>query len=154
MQRGSGFCLADASHTFSDVLVSVGVLASLGFTMAGYAYLDPMVALAVTGIIAWVGIGLAQQTVPVLVDAEAIPAAKLEPIVVSVEGVASCHKLRSRGRADDVHIDLHIQVDPALTVQAGHAIAHRVKDRLKAEFPNVTDALIHVEPAWSQGAEE
>ncbi|MBI4865985.1 MAG: cation transporter [Candidatus Wallbacteria bacterium] len=150
---GSDFLLADSSHTLSDVLVSIGVLASLAFTMAGHAYLDPMVALAVTGIIAWVGVGLVQQTVPVLLDAEAIPAARLEPVILSVEGVASCHKLRSRGRPDDVHVDLHIQVDPALTVLAGHSIAHRVKDRLKAEFPNVTDALIHVEPFRSSDAD-
>ena len=43
-------------------------------------------------------------------------------------------------------VDLHIHVDPEMTVARSHALAHEVKKQLKAEFPRIQDVLVHVEP--------
>ena len=43
-------------------------------------------------------------------------------------------------------VDLHIEVDPNITVQEGHALAHDVKDQLQKELPQVRDVMVHVEP--------
>ena len=74
-------------------------------------------------------------------------ASLLTPIILAVSGVQSCHKIRSRGRADDVQVDLHIQVDAQMRIVDAHAIAHCVKAQLIERFPQITDATIHIEPA-------
>jgi divalent metal cation (Fe/Co/Zn/Cd) transporter len=55
--------------------------------------------------------------------------------------------VRSRGPADDIHLDLHVLVDPATPLAEAHALGHRVEQRLREQWPGVTDVVVHVEPA-------
>jgi divalent metal cation (Fe/Co/Zn/Cd) transporter len=55
--------------------------------------------------------------------------------------------VRSRGPLDDVHVDLHVLVDPRMPIADAHAIGHRVETRLRAKWPGFTDVVVHVEPA-------
>ena len=52
----------------------------------------------------------------------------------------------------DIYVDLHLEVDPTLSVRDAHAIAHAVKDAIRTAWPQVADVLIHVEPARAIGA--
>ena len=63
-----------------------------------------------------------------------------------VPGVLGCHSVRTRGPSSQIHIDLHIQVDPALTVARGHAIAEEVEKALCEGIPGVVDVIAHLEP--------
>jgi cation diffusion facilitator family transporter len=65
----------------------------------------------------------------------------------SVDGVIAIETCRGRKSGLGYFIDLHVEVDPELTVLVAHRIAHDIKDRVRAEIPTVLDVLVHVEPA-------
>jgi divalent metal cation (Fe/Co/Zn/Cd) transporter len=67
-------------------------------------------------------------------------------IVMEVPAVIGCHAIRTRGSADFVFLDLHIWMAPETPLDVAHAISHEVKDRLMARFPQIGDAIIHIEP--------
>ena len=71
---------------------------------------------------------------------------------MSVPGVLGCHHIRTRGSADHVFLDLHVWLPPAMPLTDAHALSHVVKDRLMARYPQIADAVIHIEPpppgAW------
>ncbi len=55
-------------------------------------------------------------------------------------------KIRTRGTADTVFVDLHLWIDPRTPLGEAHALSHVVKDRLMAHFPQIVDVVIHIEP--------
>ena len=65
----------------------------------------------------------------------------------TVPGVVACHAVRTRGPESHVYVDLHVQVAPDTTVQRGHAIAHEVEAALRKAFGQITDVVVHLEPA-------
>jgi divalent metal cation (Fe/Co/Zn/Cd) transporter len=67
-------------------------------------------------------------------------------VVDSVSSVLGCHQIRSRGSADHVFLDLHVWIDGAMPLTEAHAVSHRVKDRLMDTYPQIADAIIHIEP--------
>jgi divalent metal cation (Fe/Co/Zn/Cd) transporter len=46
-----------------------------------------------------------------------------------------------------LYVDMHVEVDPAMTVVRSHEIAHAVKDKVRAQIPAVSDVLVHIEPS-------
>ena len=60
--------------------------------------------------------------------------------------VEGCHHIRTRGAADFVFLDLHIWMDPDMRLEEAHRLSHVVKDRLMSRFPQIKDAVIHIEP--------
>jgi divalent metal cation (Fe/Co/Zn/Cd) transporter len=63
-----------------------------------------------------------------------------------VPEVLGCHQIRSRGSADHVFVDLHVWMDPNMRLEDAHHVSHIVKDRIMARYPQVKDAIIHIEP--------
>ncbi len=142
----SEFLAADASHTASDVIVTAAVLAAYTGARLGYSWADPVGALVVVvfiGRIAWVVIS---RNLGVLVDQVVIDPGRICAIAGQVSGVHSCHRVRSRGTANHVQVDLHVQVDGGLTLTAAHDIAHHVEDAIRAALPEVIDVVVHMEP--------
>ena len=82
----------------------------------------------------------------ILGDALVLDDAHLREVVMQVPEVRECHRVRTRGSQDFVFLDLHIWLDRDLPLHEAHRISHLVKDRLMAHFPQVKDAVIHVEP--------
>jgi cation diffusion facilitator family transporter len=142
----SEILVADAMHTRSDFYASLTVLASLTAAKVGYPGLDTIAAFFIVLLVARSGIRIIGQSLYVLADASRLPPSIVEKVAVDVEGVRECHAVRSRGFPDAVYMDLHILVDPKLTVAQAHEIAHRVEASLKEQFPEVTDMVVHVEP--------
>ena len=62
------------------------------------------------------------------------------------------HHIRTRGSNDFVFLDLHIWMEPAMPLEHAHALSHEVKDRLMTAFPQIKDAVIHIEPPPKQSA--
>lgn len=136
--------IADARHTLASISVSGVVLIGLGVVWLGYGWADPAVALVVAALIARIGVQTVRENIPALVDRAPLDAAHIGAIVAAVSGVESYHRIRSRGPADTVAIDLHVRVAPNLSVQEANAIADEVRRRLFAQ-PGVDDVTVHVE---------
>jgi cation diffusion facilitator family transporter len=138
--------LADAHHTQSDLFTSATVIAALAGVRLGYPLLDPIAAIIVAGFIAYACWGIFQDTTRILSDQIVIAPDDLQRVVCSVPQVMGCHNVRSRGTADHVFVDLHIWMDPAMRLDEAHRVSHVVKDRIMAAFPQIKDAVIHLEP--------
>jgi cation diffusion facilitator family transporter len=138
--------LADAKHTRSDVLTSGAVLAALIGVWIGYPLFDPMAALVVAGFIGHAAWQIAQDASRILSDQIVIAEDEVQKVVLSVPDVLGCEKIRTRGSADYVFMDLHVWVDGLTPLAVAHATSHTVKDLLMARFPQLQDVIIHIEP--------
>jgi cation diffusion facilitator family transporter len=142
----SELLLADARHTQSDVLTSIAVVAALVGSANGYPLLDPLAALVIVGFIGYAGFDIARGAARILSDEIVISEEEVRKIVQSVPRVLGCHRIRSRGPADHVFLDLHVWMDGATPLIDAHAVSHEVKDRLMQQYPQIADAIIHIEP--------
>jgi cation diffusion facilitator family transporter len=146
----SELLLADARHTQSDVLTSLAVLAALIGSASGYPILDPLVALVIVGFIGFAGFEIARDAARILSDEIVISEEDIRHVVERVPDVLGCHHIRSRGSADHVFLDMHIWMDGTTPLTDAHAISHRVKDLLMERYPQIADAVIHIEPPPKQ----
>jgi cation diffusion facilitator family transporter len=137
---------ADAMQTRGDVWTSLTVIAALVGAKFGVPILDPLAALVVAAFIGHAGYQIARATTGILSDRIVISDADLERVVMSVPGVLGCHNIRTRGAADHVFLDLHVWLPPDLRLTEAHDLSHVVKDRLMAKYPQIADAVIHIEP--------
>jgi cation diffusion facilitator family transporter len=142
----SELLLADARHTQSDVLTSLAVIAALAGAAIGYPILDPLAAIVIIGFIGYAGVAIARDAAKILSDAIVISEDDVRRVVLSVPRVLGCHHIRSRGSADHVFLDLHVWMDGATPLTEAHSVSHRVKDVLMERFPQIADAIIHMEP--------
>lgn len=143
---GSEVLLADATHTRSDILTSLTVIAALAGVRLGYPVLDVVAAGIVMVFIARAGWEIVSATSNILADRMVIEAADLRNVVLSVPGVLGCHHIRTRGSADHVFLDLHIWLNPDMRLDRAHEKSHVVKDLLMKRYPQIADAIIHIEP--------
>jgi cation diffusion facilitator family transporter len=142
----SELLLADAMHTRSDVLTSLGVLGALAGVRLGFPILDPLSGFAVAIVIARTGYQIARETSHILSDRIVIADDDLRDVVLSVPGVLGCHHIRTRGAEDHVFLDLHVWMSPETRLDEAHRLSHVVKDRLMDRYPQIVDAIIHIEP--------
>jgi cation diffusion facilitator family transporter len=145
-QLKSEVLLADAKHTRSDVLTSGAVLGALFGVWLGYPLFDPVAALLVAGFIGHACWSIAQEASRILSDEMMMDDAEVRDVVQSVPGVLGCEKIRTRGSADYVFLDLHLWLDRNMPLFAAHETSHVVKDKLMSRFPQLMDVVIHIEP--------
>jgi cation diffusion facilitator family transporter len=145
-QLKSELLLADSVHTRSDVFATVGVLISLTAVALGFPLLDPISGVAIAILIARTSYEIARDASGILSDRAAMDEDHIRRTVMSVPEVLGCHRIRTRGSADHVFLDLHIWFPPAMPLRTAHSISHDVKDRLMEQFPQIADAIIHIEP--------
>lgn len=143
---GSEMLMADAAHTGSDVLASVLVLGSFVASRAGIVWADVAAAALVVGLILRAGFAIVQSTLSTLSDERRVDPRQVEDAALEEDGVLEVHNVRSRGALDDIHVDLHVLVDPGMAIAEAHAIGHRVEQRLRGRWPTFTDVVVHVEP--------
>jgi cation diffusion facilitator family transporter len=142
----------DAWHHRSDALTSAA--AGVGITAAliggtGYEWADDAAALVGALIIAWNGRRLLRGALADLMDAA--PATEFVTILVAlagtVEGVERVEKCLARRMGRSYFVDMHVEVNPQMSVARAHDVAHRVKEHLRTHQPAVADVLVHIEPA-------
>jgi cation diffusion facilitator family transporter len=138
---------ADAAHTSSDLMATALVLASFLATQMQVPHADALAAVLIVVLIVRAGIAILKSTVATLSDERRIPPLDVERVALQEPGVREAHNVRSRGTRDDIHVDLHILVDPAMPIADAHAIGHRVEQRLRGRWPGLSDVVVHVEPA-------
>lgn len=142
----SDILVADASHTGSDILVSLGVLVGLVFVRAGLPLADPLIALLVVVAILWTAWGVFGRVNTIFTDSAILDSSLVCATALDVPGVLGCHSVRARGPSAQICVDLHIQVEPTLSVAAGHAIAEEVERVVCEKVAGVVDVVAHTEP--------
>jgi cation diffusion facilitator family transporter len=148
---GSPILIADATHTMSDIWVTITVIAGLIGVWLGYQWFDIVLAFPVALMVFWSGWMVLKENLPWLVDEIAIAPEIIHAIAVSVPGVVNCHDIASRGVVGrQVFIEMHLIFD-AGDIEAAHHITEEVEKRLEERF-NPARILIHVEPPSYQSS--
>jgi cation diffusion facilitator family transporter len=142
----SELLLADALHTRTDVFATLGVLVSLSGVWLGYPLLDPIGGIAIAVVIAHTGFEIGRDTSRILSDRVVIDEDAIRRVVMNVPEVLGCHHIRSRGTSDHVFLDLHVWFPADAPLRHAHEVSHTVKDRLLEAYPQIVDAIIHIEP--------
>jgi cation diffusion facilitator family transporter len=143
----SDILVSDALHTKADIFTSLAVIISLFVIRAGFPLIDPIVTIIIAFFIAYSGIKIIKSSSDVLCDAAAIiDVNKITAIVLGIKGVDNCHKIRTRGRADDIHVDLHVQVRPDMRMDQAHQLSYLIEEEIKKGISGVTDVVVHMEP--------
>jgi cation diffusion facilitator family transporter len=144
----SGLLQTNAWHHRSDALSSIIVIVGVGGTMSGLNYLDAIAAIGVAVMIARVGLTQAWAAVQELIDQglDAEHVANIRSKILAESGVRELHLLRTRRVGGNAFVDVHIQVDPRLSVSEAHQISEAVRVRLIDEIDEVSDVTIHIDP--------
>lgn len=149
----SSALVANAWHHRSDGLSSLPVaIAVLGMRLnPDWTYFDHVAAIIVSLLILQASWKIFWPALNQLTDRGASQEEREElmALVKNIQSVREVHAFRTRRTGNALHVDLHIRVDPKLTVQEGHDIAHVVKERLLREGRDIIDVLVHVEP-WKR----
>jgi cation diffusion facilitator family transporter len=148
----SDLLMANAWHHRMDSISSVGVaVALLGVWLGGadWAFLDGAVTLVLGCYLVFEAAKIFLRACSDLLDAapEREVIEDLREHILPTPGALAYHDFRVRRVGDVYEIDLHLQVDPRITVEKGHRIAREVKLRLREQHPEVSKVLVHVEPA-------
>lgn len=143
--------IADAWNDTVDVLSGTTALAGLGLSLLNplkFGLADHIGGSLVGLIVIFLGIRVVRDTVFQLMDTMPDPAAmdRIRQTGLSVPGVLGIEKCFARKTGLKWHVDLHLEVDPAMSVYDSHEIATQVKEKIRAEVDWVADVLVHVEP--------
>lgn len=142
---------ADAWHHRSDAITSVA--AGIGISIAliggrGFEAADDWAAIAAACVIAWNGWYLLRPALGELMDKapgrEVLD--QIRQIAEKTPGVDRVEKCLARKVGHRYLVDMHVEVDPKMTVLRSHEIAHDVKDKVRELMPKVGDVLVHIEP--------
>jgi cation diffusion facilitator family transporter len=142
----SDILVSDSMHTRADIFTSASVILAMAFIKMGYPVFDPIVTVMIALFIAFAAFSIVKQSSNVLCDAIMLDEKKVAAIVMSVKGVMACHKIRTRGREDDIHMDLHVQVNPDMHVDRAHQVCYEIEGAIKSDIQGVTDVVVHIEP--------
>jgi len=144
---GSNILIADSYHTRSDIYISLGVLITLaGIKLGLPAVIDSVVSLVVVVFIFHAAGEILLPTCGVLADQAVFDRSVIAKMVSEFAEVKDVHEIRSRGREDDRYIDLHIELDPAMSVEESHYLIHKIEDEIRTQIGGAVQVLIHVEP--------
>lgn len=138
--------IADSAHTKTHLFITPAVLIAMVATKAGFPIADPLIALLIIfflGKLAWEVSGEITAT---LCDQAAVDIKDIEKIISSVPSINSSHQIRTRGDSHHVFLDMHITIDPKLSLGEAHDISHRLKEKIIEEIPQIKDVVIHMEP--------
>ena len=149
---GSSAIIANAWHHRADGLSSLAALVGITLALFGWPIFDHLAAAAVAVILCHMAYTMGRDAFDELVDT-ALPAetqAKMQAIIIATEGVVDCHLLRSRRLGGSIMVDVHVDVDPLISVSEGHRIAELVEYRLLEAEPDASDIIVHIDPASHQ----
>jgi cation diffusion facilitator family transporter len=141
----------DAWHHRSDAITSLVAATGIMIALAGggrFAVADDVAAIVAALIIAWNGLRLLRPALNELMDTSVNKEliAQITKTAAATPGVRGVEKCLARKAGNQVLVDMHVEVDPEISVRAGHAIAHAVKSNVMDKIPSVRDVLVHIEP--------
>jgi cation diffusion facilitator family transporter len=147
----SSALLADAWNDTVDILSGSTALFALGLTLydpVKFVAADHLGGAAVGIIVIFLGVRVVRDTTLQLIDTMPDPSAldRIRQVALRIPGALGIEKLYARKTGLQWHVDLHLEVDPAMSVYESHEIATQVRIRIKEELDWVADVLVHVEP--------
>lgn len=146
----SSAVIANAWHHRSDAMSSIPVAVAVAgvHIRPDWQYLDHIGAIIVSIMILQAALSIVWPALRQLTDAGASEKVQtaLRAVAVQTPGVRAIHALRTRQLGPGLYVDLHVLVDPELTVRDGHDIAREVRKQLMRQGDDVVDVLVHVEP--------
>jgi len=144
----SSMLIANAWHHRSDALSSIVVFIGILGSMNGYLYLDGVAAIVVGLMIiyiAWkLGLSATKELVDTSIDFKQIEL--LRETLGKISGVINIHSLRTRKNGHKIACDIHVQVDPFLSVSEGHIISVSVERKAKECLEGLNDVTVHIDP--------
>jgi cation diffusion facilitator family transporter len=148
----SGAVKADAFHHRSDAITSAAAFIGISIGLIGgpgYEIADDFAALFASGIILINAYRIARPAIGELLDEELDPILtnEIRSLAENADHVMAVEKIKVRKMGVFKVADMHIWVDKKLTVEEGHKIAHKVKDKIQGAYPLFADVMIHIEPA-------
>lgn len=145
----SSILICDSLHTRSDIYVSIGVLITLLSIRLGLpAVIDPIASIIVAIFIFHAAYEIFKENSAVLVDRAVVDSEIIKKVVLKFPEVRDVHRIRSRGRNDEIFIDLHIKVDSNDTVEQSHNLIHNIENEMKKEVCENTQIIVHLEPYY------
>jgi cation diffusion facilitator family transporter len=148
---GSAALVADAWNDAVDIVSAGAALTALGLTLydpARFAAADHYGGFAVGLIVIFTGLRVSRDTALRLTDVMPDPALLVEirRVALTVPGVSGVEKCFARSSGLQYHVDLHLEVDPEMSVRQSHEIATAVRFKIREQLDWVADVLVHVEP--------
>ncbi len=146
---------ADAWHHRSDAITSAAALIGVSIAVWGPKWFgiqslvlaDEAAAILASGVILITASHLIRPALGELLDASSPElGARVVDVASRIDGVRFIEKVLVRKSGAGYHLDMHLQVDPELSIRVAHALAGKVKATLRQQLPNLTGVLIHVEP--------
>ena len=144
----SAVLYANAWHHRSDALSSIAVVIGFVSIRFGYIYGDQIAAIAVGLMIILVGVKVISQCLEELLE-RAVDAGTIEQIkriIASERRIRQWHKLRTRSVGREIFLDLHILVDPQLSITDAHEIAEALEQEMHTQIVRPVNITIHIEP--------
>jgi ferrous-iron efflux pump FieF len=148
-KTGSTAIAADRTHYLADIALNLAVLVALGVTQwTGWTRADPAFALVISGYMLWSAYAIARDALGQLLDQELSreDRRRIKDAVRACAGVRDIHDLRTRFSGDRTFVEYHLEVDPGLTVDAGHAIGDATETAVQQLLPGTVEATAHIEP--------
>lgn len=139
--------ISDSMHTKSDIYVSLSVIVSLIAIKLGFSIMDPIIALVISFVIFRAGYRIIKESSRALLDMSRIEEQEICELVMGIEGVQGCHKIRTRGSMGDIRVDMHLLVRSDMPLEDAHLVSHRVSKKLKGEYKDISDVVVHLEPS-------
>jgi ferrous-iron efflux pump FieF len=140
---------ADQTHYLGDLVTNIGVvLALLLSSLLGWTLADPLIAIAVAGIMAFTALGVGRASFNQLMDRELPDAerARIRRIAQTHAAVMNVHDLKTRTAGLSTFIQLHLGLDPNMSLAEAHVVSDAVEHALLQAFPGA-DVIIHQDPA-------
>ena len=142
--------IANAWHHRSDAISSIPAAVAVAVTLIDpeWAVVDRVGAVVVCLLILQASWRILRPAIDQLIDRGAPVSirSRIEELALEVDGVEAAHAVRTRYVGSDLAVDLHVEVDGGLSVGEGHAIAVAVRRKLVDDGPNISDALVQIEP--------
>ena len=145
--------IADSMHLKSDIYISFSVIVSLVAMKLGLPIIDPIVALIISFIIFKTGYKIIKETSRSLLDMSRIEENEICDLVMKIDKVKGCHKIRTRGSMGDIKVDMHLLVQSGMSLEDAHILSHRVSKKLREEYTDISDVVVHLEPSLQQPQE-
>ncbi|HRI34870.1 MAG TPA: cation diffusion facilitator family transporter [Saprospiraceae bacterium] len=151
-ETNSSSLKADAWHHRSDAITSVAAFIGISIALIlgkGYESADDWAALFASGFIFYNSFLIFRPALGEIMDEHLYDDLILEirEVSLKVDGIINTEKCFIRKAGMQYHVDLHAIVDASITVKEGHDIAHKLKDLLREEIPQLGHVLIHIEPS-------
>ncbi len=146
-QLRSQILLSDSLHTRSDIYVSIGVLITLICIKLGVPpMIDPIASLLVACFVLHAAYEIFKDNSNVLVDKAAVNTEKIKNIALSFEQVKDTQNIRSRGSENDLYIDMHLMIEPDMSVEESHKLIHNIEEKIRTEISENVQVMAHMEP--------